>query len=116
MSFYEFKFVPAPHKTLRRAVFRNDAAAMTLPDAINALAGDGWTFLHTERLPYPSRTRFFFELKTTRDVLVFRRPRTRRSSRGLGPERQSAANPAAFASDAQDFMEGIRPLGLARAA
>ena len=116
MSVYEFKIVPVPRKTPGLALFRNDAAAMTLPAAINALAGDGWTFVRTDRLPVPARSRPFPGLPLRRDVLVFRRPRTKQMRRALGPERQSAGNPAAFVRDAKEFAEGIGPLGLARAA
>lgn len=116
MSVYEFKIVPVPRKTLGLALFGNDPAAMTLPAAINALAGDGWTFVRTDRLAVPPRARRLPGIGRRRDVLVFRRPRARQMRQALGPDRQGAGNPAAFVRDAREFAEGIGPLGLARAA
>jgi len=116
MSSYEFKVVPAPRTRFGLALFFKDPGAMTLAQAVNALADDGWTFFRTDRLPVQSRTRLFFGLRTPRDVLVFRRARTRQVSRALGPERSRSENAAAFSRDAEELLSDLVPLGARRAA
>lgn len=116
MSGYEFRIVPAPRKGLGRALFAKDPSAMNLAEAVNTLADEGWTFLRSDTLPFPARTRLFFGWTTPRPVLVFRRPRCRKSSLplGLGRNRLESAN--SFAGDFEVLLGGFRPLNAARAA
>ena len=116
MSGYEFKVVPAPREGFGRALFLGDPSAMHLAEAVNTLADEGWTFLRSDTLPVPARTRLLFGWTTRRDVLVFRRPRQHRSSQPLGLRRARPADPAAFARDVKDLVAEVPPFVARRAA
>ncbi|MDJ1009175.1 MAG: hypothetical protein QNJ13_15275 [Paracoccaceae bacterium] len=116
MSQYEFKIVPAPRKGLGRAIFRRDPKAMSLAEAVNALADEGWTFLRSDHLPFPAPIGLFVGLTMRREVMVFQRPRRRTPSRALGLGRAPATNPQAFHRDMTDLLGGFQPLNFARAA
>lgn len=72
---YEYKFLPAPAQVRRGASTRNGADALTrrLDSEINLVAGLGWEFLRTERMPVKGRW-LFLPVTRQRDYLIFRRP------------------------------------------
>lgn len=115
MSVYEFKVVPVP-RTKSAARFFDDKDAMSLTDAVNALAEDGWTFMRSDVLPVPSRSRFLPNMKTRREVLVFRRPVGANPQPALGTERRTNMRRSELVRDMSDMLDGMTPLAAVRTA
>ena len=96
MSHYEYKVVPAPRraKRVRGVKGAEELFALTLTDAINEVARQGWEYVRAEHLPAESPGGWF-RGSTSREqaVLVFRRDRE-----SLGPRLaavRAEAEPAA---------------------
>jgi hypothetical protein len=72
---YEYKFLPAPAQVQKGASTLNgaDGLTRTLDSEINLVAGSGWEFLRTERMPVKGRW-LFLPVTRQRDYLIFRRP------------------------------------------
>jgi hypothetical protein len=73
---YEYKVVPAPRTPAKvRGVKGDDARfALTIEEAINASAADGWEFVRAETLPCEHRG-WFRRSTDEQTLLVFRRGR-----------------------------------------
>lgn len=80
---YDYKVVPAPKraKKVRGVKSAEELFALTLTDAINEVARQGWEYVRAEHLPAQA-SRGWFRSATAEEqtVLVFRRARE-----GLGP-------------------------------
>ena len=75
---YDYKVVPAPKraKKVRGVRTAEELFALTLTDAINEVARQGWEYVRAEHLPAEaSRGWFRTALAEEQTVLVFRRPR-----------------------------------------
>lgn len=72
---FEYKFMPAPRQVRRGVTMVNDASALTrtLDSEINLVAGSGWEFLRTEKMPVKERW-FLLAVTRQRDFMIFRRP------------------------------------------
>jgi hypothetical protein len=83
MTHYDYKVIPAPRK-LKRVKGVSGAEelfAVTLTDAINEVARQGWEYVRAERLPAETpRGWLRAAVAEEQSVLVFRRPREQ-----LGP-------------------------------
>lgn len=105
MAYYDYKVVPAPHRS-RKAKGISDPAelfALTLTDAINQHARDGWEYLRAENMPVQTPRGFL--KRPTEDsvsVLVFRRERA-----GMDP--QLEASPLAPAARSQGYTAPLDP-------
>lgn len=80
---YDYKVVPAPRraKKVRGVKSAEELFALTLTDAINEVARQGWEYVRAEHLPAEaSRGWFRSAAAEEQTVLVFRRARE-----GLGP-------------------------------
>jgi hypothetical protein len=73
---YEYKVVPAPRTPAKVRGVRGDDArfALTVEEAINGSAADGWEFLRSETLPCEHRG-WFRRRTDEQTLLVFRRGR-----------------------------------------
>jgi hypothetical protein len=91
MSDYEYKVVPAPTKG-RKAKGRTsnaDRFAVSVEDALNQYAADGWEYLRAELLPSDERSGLTGSTREWRNVLIFRRAL---------PGSLAAASPEGFVS------------------
>lgn len=114
MSEYEYRTVPARDHSLPARIL-GTGDAMSLTEAVNLLAGEGWTYMRRDRLDGLARLRALAELKTHREVLVFRRPRRTGDRVGFGTGRAPAPTER-FAHDFDALRGGLAPLASARAA
>ena len=76
MAYFDYKVVPAPRR-MKRAKGVSDHAdlfALTLTDAINEHARQGWEYLRAETLPVEERAGLTGTRTSFRTVLIFRRP------------------------------------------
>ena len=73
---YEYKVVPAPHRGVRaKGVKGNEARfALSLGNAMNAQAAEGWEYVRAETLPCEERSGLTGKTTTFMNMLVFRRP------------------------------------------
>lgn len=72
---YEYRVIPAPTKGTKAkgAKTAEDRFALTLQEAMNAMAADGWEFQRAETLPSEERTGLTGRKTVYHNVLVFRR-------------------------------------------
>jgi len=94
MSHYDYKVVPAPKRAKKVKGVRaaEDLFALTLTEAINEVARQGWEYLRAEHMPAEaSRGWFRSALAGEQTVLVFRRPRESLSPRlaSVRPDRDA---------------------------
>lgn len=84
MSYYDYKIVPAPKKAKKVKGVSGvaDLFALTLNDAINEIARQGWEYYGSEQLSIQTPGGWFSRSKTEEHtVLVFRKPREHLSPR-----------------------------------
>ena len=98
MSYYDYKIVPAPKKA-RKVKGVHGAAelfALTLGEAVNELARQGWEYQRSEQLTIETPGGWLRRGRAEEHtVLVFRRAREHLSPRIADPEREPAFEPAA---------------------
>jgi hypothetical protein len=72
---YEYRVIPAPTKGTKAkgAKTAEDRFALTLQEAMNTMATDGWEFQRAETLPSEERTGLTGRKTVYHNVLVFRR-------------------------------------------
>lgn len=72
---YEYRVIPAPVKGTKAkgAKTAEDRFALTLQEAMNTMAGDGWEFLRAETLPSEERSGLTGRKTVYHNMLVFRR-------------------------------------------
>jgi hypothetical protein len=78
MTHYDYKVVPAPRRAKKVKGIRapEELFALTLTEAINEVARQGWEYVRAEHLPAEaSRGWFRSAAHAEQTVLVFRRPR-----------------------------------------
>ena len=78
MTHYDYKVVPAPKRAKKVKGVRGpeDLFAMTMTDAINEVARQGWEYVRAEHLPAEAPGGWFRSAKAgEQTVLVFRRAR-----------------------------------------
>jgi hypothetical protein len=106
MSHYDYKVVPAPKraKKVKGVSAPEELFALTLTEAINEVARQGWEYVRAEHLPAEApRGLFRAPAAGEQTVLVFRRPRET-----LGP-RLAAVRPDPEAAPAP-AVEGPAPI------
>ncbi len=84
MSYFDYKVVPAPHraKKVRGISGADDLFALTLTDAINEVARQGWEYVRAETMTAEAPGGFLRRATASeRTMLVFRRPREQLSPR-----------------------------------
>ena len=99
MTHYDYKVVPAPKRAKRvKGVHgAEDLFALTLTEAINEVARQGWEYVRAEHLPAEApRGWLRGAVAGEQTVLVFRRPREQ-----LGP-RLAAVRPEPAPADAPE--------------
>ena len=94
MSHYDYKVVPAPKRAKKVKGVRaaEELFALTLTEAINEVARQGWEYVRAEHMPAEaSRGWFRSALAGEQTVLVFRRPRELLSPRlaSVRPDRDA---------------------------
>jgi hypothetical protein len=74
---YEYRVIPAPVKGTKAKGAKSapDRFALTLQDAMNAMANDGWEFQRAETLPSEERSGLTGTKTVYHNMLVFRRKR-----------------------------------------
>ena len=101
MSYFDYKVVPAPQrvKKVRGITGAADLFALTLTDAINEVARQGWEYVRAETMVAEAPGGFLRKAATSEQtMLVFRRPREQLSPRiaaapdGAAPEVTPAAS------------------------
>ena len=105
MSHYDYKVVPAPKRAKKVKGVRTaeELFALTLTDAINEVARQGWEYVRAEHLPAEaSRGWFRAALAEEQTVLVFRRPRETLGPRLANARPEPAPEPHAPAPPAPD--------------
>jgi hypothetical protein len=116
MSYYDYKIVPAPKKAkkVRGVSGAADLFALTLTDAVNELARQGWEYYCSESLAIQTPGGWFSRARTEEHtVLVFRKPREHLSPR-LASETGEGHHAAEVATPR--FPDSFRPeRSLARA-
>ncbi len=105
MAYFDYKVVPAPHRSKKAKGISDPAElfALTLTDAINEHARDGWEYLRAENMATQT-PRGFLKRATEESVavLVFRRERA-----GLDP--QLEASPMARNVRTESFSAPYEP-------
>jgi hypothetical protein len=84
MSYFDYKVVPAPQrvKKVRGVSGAADLFALTLTDAINEVARQGWEYVRAETMTAEAPRGFLRRASTSEQtMLVFRRPREQLSPR-----------------------------------
>ena len=84
MSYFDYKVVPAPQrvKKVRGITDAADLFALTLTDAINEVARQGWEYVRAERMVAEAPGGFLRKAAASEQtMLVFRRPREHLSPR-----------------------------------
>ena len=110
MRKFEYKAIPAPSRgTKAKGVKTNeDRFALSLSDALNEMAEDGWEYVRAETLPCDVRKGLTGRQTLEQNVLIFRRPTIEplpldhTTSRPLSvpsPDPISAAPPVGAADD-----------------
>lgn len=99
MTHYDYKVVPAPRRAKRVKGVRNadELFALTLTDAINEVARQGWEYVRAEHLPAETGGGWLSRGTTgEQTVLVFRRPHEPLGPRlaSVRPEHGTAPLPA----------------------
>ena len=98
MSFYDYKIVPAPKraKKVKGVSGAADLFALTLNDAVNDLARQGWEYYCSEQLSIQTPGGWLSRSRTEEHtVLVFRKPREHLSPRIAAETGQEAPIPVA---------------------
>jgi hypothetical protein len=103
MAEYDYKVVPAPRRARRVKGVRTaeELFALTLTEAINEVARQGWEYVRAEHMPAEaSRGWFRAAVAEEQTVLVFRRPREALGPRlaASRPERDAGAEVVAHAA------------------
>jgi hypothetical protein len=99
MSYYDYKIVPAPKraKKVKGVSGAADLFALTLNDAVNELARQGWEYYCSEQLSIQTPGGWLSRSRTEEHtVLVFRKPREHLSPRiaaETGQDLQPAPRP-----------------------
>lgn len=75
MRNFEYKAIPAPYqgKKARGVKTTEDRFALSLTDALNEMAADGWEYVRAETLPCDERKGLTGTQTTFQNILVFRR-------------------------------------------
>ncbi len=75
MPNFEYKVVPAPNQGTKAKGVKTteDRFALTLTDALNEMADDGWDYVRAETLPCEARKGLTGTQTTYQNVLIFRR-------------------------------------------
>ena len=103
MSYFDYKVVPAPQrvKKVRGVTGAADLFALTLTDAINEVARQGWEYIRAETMTAEAPGGFLRRATASeRTMLVFRRPREQLSPRLAAAPEESAPEAAAPAPSA----------------
>lgn len=75
MRQFEYKAIPAPNTgTKAKGVkTREDRFALSMTEALNEMAGEGWEYVRAEMLPVEERKGLTGTQTTYQNVLIFRR-------------------------------------------
>ena len=75
MRKFEYKAIPAPRQgtKVRGVKSTDDRFALSLTDALNEMAADGWEYLRAETLPCDERKGLTGTQTNYQNILVFRR-------------------------------------------
>ena len=101
MSYFDYKVVPAPQrvKKVRGVTGAADLFALTLTDAINEVARQGWEYVRAETMVAEAPGGFLRKAAASEQtMLVFRRPREQLSPRLAAAAETSAPDAAPAAS------------------
>lgn len=76
MQHYEYSAIPAPARSEKAKGARTpaDRYAVTLTEAINRMAAQGWEYLRAETLPSEERSGLTGRTTLFHNLLIFRRP------------------------------------------
>jgi len=79
MRKFEYKAVPAPKTGTKAKGIKatDDRFALSLTNALNELAEDGWEYVRAETLPVTERKGLTGSQQSYQNILIFRRPTTR---------------------------------------
>lgn len=97
MTYYDYKVVPAPRRArkVKGVSAAHDLFALTLTEAINEVARQGWEYCGSETLTSEAPSGWFRRGSVEdQSVLVFRRPREHLSPRLAAAPVEPAAAPA----------------------
>jgi hypothetical protein len=75
MRKFEYKAMPAPHqgKKARGVKTTGDRFALSMTDALNEMAEEGWEYVRAETLPCDERKGLTGTQTTYQNILIFRR-------------------------------------------
>ena len=111
MSYFDYKVVPAPQrvKKVRGVTGAADLFALTLTDAINEVARQGWEYVRAETMVAEAPGGFLRKAAASEQtMLVFRRPREQLSPRMAAAAPETSAPEAAPATPAASLS--ARPI------
>ena len=113
MSYFDYKVVPAPQrvKKVRGVTGAADLFALTLTDAINEVARQGWEYVRAETMVAEAPGGFLRKAAASEQtMLVFRRPREQLSPRLAAAPETSASEAAPAAPAAPAAGLSARPI------
>ena len=75
MRKFEYKAVPAPNTGTKAKGVKTteDRFALSITEALNEMAGDGWEYVRAETLPCTERKGLTGSQQTYQNILIFRR-------------------------------------------
>ena len=94
MQAFEYKAIPAPVRGTKAKGVKTteDRFALSLTEAINEMAAEGWDYVRAETLPCEERKGLTGTQTTFQNLLIFRR-RTRDDAEPAAPPLQLTASP-----------------------
>ena len=87
MQAFEYKAVPAPVRGTKAKGVKTteDRFALSVTDAINEMAAEGWDYVRAETLPCEERKGLTGTQTTFQNLLIFRRRLHHETQRGAAP-------------------------------
>lgn len=93
LSSFEYTVIPAPLRSEKAKATKDPSEryALTLSEAINRMAQDGWEYLRAETLPSEERSGLTGRTTLFHNLLIFRRPTASHAAIAVGEATQQAA-------------------------
>ena len=97
MSKFEYKAVPAPTRGTKAkgAKSTEDRFAVSITEALNEMAADGWEYVRAETLPCDERKGLTGTQTTYQNILIFKRFKQVAVSRPAPPSKRIMPRPSA---------------------
>lgn len=112
MRHFEYKAIPAPHQGTKAKGVKTtqDRFALSITEALNEMAAEGWEYVRAETLPCDERKGLTGTQTTYQNLLVFRRLEAKADLLTLDPAPRSAVAPVAQDPDTNSARATSEPI------